>query len=449
MGEGRFKATNVPRRRAADRAGRRPGLHPGRAAPRRARRLRRHRPRVGDREAGAVRVVRGPRRGAQGARRAAAATWSDLSVTLDVAFPEGEGGDQAREVVPRTLKQIEDRLCTVGRTVTLGEPVSYVEGTSCRDRARPRTAPTEASVGSLRPDGQVRPWRDVPRQDGRRFVVTGASSGIGLETAKALAAAGAEVVLARAQPRQGQGRGRARCRATWRSRCSTSPTCRRSGPSPTDVGPVDVLVNNAGVLGAAVRPVAGRGRAAPGDQPPRPLRPDQPAAARGSPTGSWSWAPPRTGPASSTWTTCCGSGAATARSRRTAPRSWRTCCSSPSCSAASPRPGRRCGSTGAHPGTTSTAHHVRHPAAGPRSWSGKYGHRLVGMPAWQGALPTLYAATMDVPGNTYLGPAPAARDDRLADPGRAQRQGARPRPRQGAVGRVRAAERGHVPAVAG
>ena len=26
------------------------------------------------------------------------------------------------------------------------------------------------------------------------------------------------------------------------------------------------------------------------------------------------------------------------------------------------------------------------------------------MPAWQGALPTLYAATMDVPGNTYVGP---------------------------------------------
>ena len=34
----------------------------------------------------------------------------------------------------------------------------------------------------------------------------------------------------------------------------------------------------------------------------------------------------------------------------------------------------------------------------------RWGHRLVGMPAWKGALPTLYAATMDVPGNTYLGP---------------------------------------------
>ena len=26
------------------------------------------------------------------------------------------------------------------------------------------------------------------------------------------------------------------------------------------------------------------------------------------------------------------------------------------------------------------------------------------MPAWQGALPTVYAATMDLPGNSYVGP---------------------------------------------
>lgn len=51
-----------------------------------------------------------------------------LQVTFDVTFPEGGAGDRAREVVPRTLEQIEDRLCTVGRTVTLGEPVSYVAG---------------------------------------------------------------------------------------------------------------------------------------------------------------------------------------------------------------------------------------------------------------------------------------------------------------------------------
>jgi putative redox protein len=52
-----------------------------------------------------------------------------IEVTFEVTFPPGDAGDQARAVVPRTLQQIEDRLCTVGRTVTLGEPVSYVEGT--------------------------------------------------------------------------------------------------------------------------------------------------------------------------------------------------------------------------------------------------------------------------------------------------------------------------------
>jgi putative redox protein len=51
-----------------------------------------------------------------------------LKVTFDVTFPEGEGGDAAREILPRTLQQIQDRLCTVGRTVSLGEPVAYVEG---------------------------------------------------------------------------------------------------------------------------------------------------------------------------------------------------------------------------------------------------------------------------------------------------------------------------------
>jgi putative redox protein len=49
-----------------------------------------------------------------------------LKVTFDVTFPEGEGGDKAREVLPRTVQQIQDRLCTVGRTVTVGDPVRYV-----------------------------------------------------------------------------------------------------------------------------------------------------------------------------------------------------------------------------------------------------------------------------------------------------------------------------------
>jgi putative redox protein len=50
-----------------------------------------------------------------------------LKVTFDVAFPEGEGGDRAREMLPRALQQTRDRLCSVGRTVAIGEPIDYVE----------------------------------------------------------------------------------------------------------------------------------------------------------------------------------------------------------------------------------------------------------------------------------------------------------------------------------
>lgn len=49
-----------------------------------------------------------------------------LTVTFDIAFPEGEDGDRAREMLPRAVQQTHDRICTVSRTVTLGEPVAYV-----------------------------------------------------------------------------------------------------------------------------------------------------------------------------------------------------------------------------------------------------------------------------------------------------------------------------------
>lgn len=49
----------------------------------------------------------------------------NLSVTFDVTFPAGEGGDAARGVMPRALEQTRDRLCSVSRTVALGEPVEF------------------------------------------------------------------------------------------------------------------------------------------------------------------------------------------------------------------------------------------------------------------------------------------------------------------------------------
>jgi uncharacterized OsmC-like protein len=51
-----------------------------------------------------------------------------LTVTFDVTFPEGEAGDAARDVLASAIQRSQDRLCTVGRTVTLGDPVRYRTG---------------------------------------------------------------------------------------------------------------------------------------------------------------------------------------------------------------------------------------------------------------------------------------------------------------------------------
>ena len=46
-----------------------------------------------------------------------------IEVTFTVRFPEGEGGDKAREMLPRSITMSHERLCTVSRTVQLGTPV--------------------------------------------------------------------------------------------------------------------------------------------------------------------------------------------------------------------------------------------------------------------------------------------------------------------------------------
>jgi putative redox protein len=49
---------------------------------------------------------------------------TDISVTFNVRFPDGEDGDKARAVLPDILKKSHDRLCTVSRTVELGTPIT-------------------------------------------------------------------------------------------------------------------------------------------------------------------------------------------------------------------------------------------------------------------------------------------------------------------------------------
>jgi putative redox protein len=48
---------------------------------------------------------------------------TNLSVTFDVTFPDGPAGDEARTLLPRTVKLSHDRLCTVSRTVELGTEI--------------------------------------------------------------------------------------------------------------------------------------------------------------------------------------------------------------------------------------------------------------------------------------------------------------------------------------
>ena len=48
----------------------------------------------------------------------------ELSVTFRVRFPEGQGGDAARALLPDAMQRSHDRLCTVSRTVELGTPVA-------------------------------------------------------------------------------------------------------------------------------------------------------------------------------------------------------------------------------------------------------------------------------------------------------------------------------------
>jgi NAD(P)-dependent dehydrogenase (short-subunit alcohol dehydrogenase family) len=270
---------------------------------------------------------------------------------------------------------------------------------------------------------KVQPWREVPRQDGRRFVVTGASSGIGLETAKALAAAGAEVVLGVRNLDKGK---EAADQMSGDVEIALLDVADLSSVRAfaDSTGPVDVLINNAGVLGL-----------------PFGLSPDgvelhlatnhlghfaltnlllPRLTDRVVVVGSAShrsglldledllWDRRRYVPFAAYGASKLANLLFLAELQRRLTAA-----------------GSTLRVTGAHPGTTST-HITSGSASRTKQLVGRYGHRLVGMAPWQGALPTLYAATMDVPGNTYLGPhrlremigwpAPVGRSDKAMDP---------------------------------
>ncbi|MCW2791362.1 MAG: dhbA [Nocardioides sp.] len=249
------------------------------------------------------------------------------------------------------------------------------------------------------------PWTTVPPQHGRRFVVTGASGGIGLETARRLVSAGAHVVLAVRDVEKGE-----RVAGPMRASLVGSVEVRRLDVSDlasvrefaAGVGDVDVLVNNAGVMAV-----------------PHSLTADglelQMATNHFGHFALANLLLPRLGDrvvvvSSQAHRT----GDLDVRDLAWERRRYRPMAAYGASKLANllfmtelQRRLTAAGSTlranGAHPGSTAT--HITGSTGNPVLTAvGELGHLLTGMPAWQGALCTLYAATINLPGNSYVGP---------------------------------------------
>ena len=248
-------------------------------------------------------------------------------------------------------------------------------------------------------------WHGVPDQSGKRIVVTGASGGIGLETARMLAEHGAEVVMAVRNTAKGEQvaasfgaslRGKVEVRLLDVSDLSSVRAFA------DEIGPVDVLVNNAGVLGLPLSwSVDGHelhlatnhlGHFALANLLlPRLTDRVVVVSSRSHRSGDLALDDLR-------W-------------ERRAYRPYAAYAASKLANmlflAELQRRLTAAGSTlrvtGAHPGSTSTAI-TSSSGSRVKTFIGSFGHKLVGMPVHKGALPTVYAVTMDVPGNTYVGP---------------------------------------------
>jgi NAD(P)-dependent dehydrogenase (short-subunit alcohol dehydrogenase family) len=91
---------------------------------------------------------------------------------------------------------------------------------------------------------------DIPDQTGRTFVITGANSGIGLEAAKALAHHGAKVVLAVRDTEKGQ-RAAAQIDGSTEVRRLDLADLESVRAFAAETQELDVLINNAGVMHVA------------------------------------------------------------------------------------------------------------------------------------------------------------------------------------------------------
>ena len=108
--------------------------------------------------------------------------------------------------------------------------------------------------------------RDMPGLAGKRAVVTGATSGLGFETAAALAAAGSEVVLVGRDEGRGADaisrlRGRAGPELLRFEACELGDlaSVKRLAARLAAGAPIDILVNNAGLMAPPRRQVSSQG----------------------------------------------------------------------------------------------------------------------------------------------------------------------------------------------
>jgi NAD(P)-dependent dehydrogenase (short-subunit alcohol dehydrogenase family) len=241
----------------------------------------------------------------------------------------------------------------------------------------------------------------VSRQDGRRFVVTGASGGLGSETARVLAAAGAEVVLAVRNPEKGE-RAAAGMRGTVEVRRLDVADLSSVREFAAGIGPVDVLVNNAGVLAV-----------------PHALTADGfETHLATNHLGHFALANLML-PQLSDRVVVISSDAHLRADLDLSDLTWQRREYKPFAAYATSKlanllflaelqrrltaSGSTLRAVGSHPGSTATAITANTGNAF-KTWVGSWGHKIAGMPVQKGALTTLYAATMDLPGNSFIGP---------------------------------------------
>ena len=287
-------------------------------------------------------------------------------------------------------------------------------------------------------------WREVPRQDGRRFVVTGASGGIGLETAKALAGRGAHVVLAVRNLDRGRAAA-AHMDGDVELGLLDVADLASVRAFAEGVGPVDVLINNAGALALPLEtsPDGVELHLATNHLGHFALtnlllpRLTDRVVVVGSPSHrhghldleDLGWRKRRYRPYSAYADSKLANLLFMAELQRRLTAA-----------------GSTLRVTGAHPGSTATGI-TGSTGSRLKTFVGKHGHQAGRDAVLEGRAPDAVRRHDGRTRQHLRRPAPAPRDERLADRRGPQPAGARPRAGQGPLDRVGAVERGHLPAV--